>query len=150
LAGLFFIQSRGTAKVGRIFGPVMLVWFACLAVMGLAAIAKAPRILGAINPAHAVRFFAENRGRGFLTLGAVFLVVTGGEALYADMGHFGKRPIRLAWFVLVLPALLLQYFGQGALLLTNPAAADNPFYRLAPAWALYPLVALSTLATVIA
>ena len=150
LLGLFLIQSRGTTAVGRIFGPVMLVWFACLAVMGVAAIRQAPQILGAVNPLHAVRFFAANRGRGFLTLGAVFLVVTGGEALYADMGHFGKRPIRLAWFTLVLPALLLEYFGQGALLLTNPGAADNPFYRLAPAWALYPLVALSTLATVIA
>ncbi len=150
LAGLFFIQSRGTAAVGRIFGPVMLLWFACLAVLGGIAIAGAPRILGAVDPLHAVRFFAENRGRGFLTLGSVFLVVTGGEALYADMGHFGRRPIRLAWFALVLPALLLQYFGQGALLLQHPGAADNPFYRLAPDWALYPLVVLSTLATVIA
>ncbi|HEV7515459.1 MAG TPA: KUP/HAK/KT family potassium transporter, partial [Thermoanaerobaculia bacterium] len=150
LAGLFLLQPRGTTKVGRIFGPVMLVWFVCLAVMGLAALWKAPQILDAVNPSHALRFFAANRGRGFLTLGSVFLVVTGGEALYADMGHFGKRPIRLAWFTLVLPALLLQYFGQGALLLTQPGAADNPFYRLAPGWALYPLVALSTLATVIA
>jgi KUP system potassium uptake protein len=150
LVGLFFLQHRGTARMGRIFGPVMLLWFACLAAMGTAAIRQAPRILGAVDPVHACRFFAAHHGRGFLTLGAVFLVVTGGEALYADMGHFGRRPIRLAWFALVLPALLLEYFGQGALLLVDPGAADNPFYRLAPGWALYPLVGLSTLATVIA
>jgi KUP system potassium uptake protein len=150
LIGLFLIQKRGTGGVGSIFGPAMLVWFACIAVLGARSVLATPEVLGAVNPMHAVRFFIAGSGRGFLVLGAVFLVVTGGEALYADMGHFGARPIRLAWFSLVLPALLLNYFGQGGLLLREPAAAHNPFYRLAPPWALYPMVVLSTIATVIA
>jgi KUP system potassium uptake protein len=151
---LFLIQSRGTAGIGKLFGPVMILWFLVLAVLGVLWIVRVPSVLGAINPWHAVRFFLENRGHGFLVLGSVFLVVTGGEALYADMGHFGRRPIRLAWFALVLPCLLLNYFGQGALLVTHPDAAKNPFFelsgRLAPSWVLYPLVALSAFATIIA
>ncbi len=150
LVGLFSIQSRGTARVGNLFGPVMLVWFSVLAVLGLRAIVAAPAVLAAANPAFALHFLTSNAVHGFLTLGAVFLVVTGGEALYADMGHFGKRPIRLAWFVVVLPGLLLNYFGQGALLLRDPAAIESPFFLLAPSWALYPLVLLSTAATIIA
>jgi KUP system potassium uptake protein len=147
---LFLMQRRGTAGVGALFGPVMLVWFLVIAVLGIAEIFRHPGVLAAAHPGHAVRFFLENRWRGFLTLGSVFLVVTGGEALYADMGHFGARPIRLVWFGLVLPALLLNYFGQGALLLRDPAAAENPFFRMGPAWSLYPLVVLSTLAASIA
>ena len=150
LVGLFMIQSRGTARVGAMFGPVMLVWFATLSLLGIVQIVAEPAVLAAISPFHGVRFFVENRGAGFLVLGAVFLAVTGGEALYADMGHFGVRPIRLAWFGLVLPSLLLNYFGQGALLLLDPSAAVNPFFRLAPSWGLYPLVALSAFAAVIA
>ncbi len=150
LVGLFALQRQGTSAIGALFGPVTVVWFCCLAVLGVAALTRAPEVLAAVNPVHAVRFFAENGGRGFLVLGSVFLVVTGGEALYADMGHFGRRPIRLAWFTVVMPALLLNYFGQGALLLRDPALAANPFYHLAPSWALYPLVALATAATVIA
>jgi KUP system potassium uptake protein len=150
LIGLFLFQSRGTGGVGAIFGPVMLVWFVCIAGLGVSQIVRAPGVLLAMNPYDAGRFFAANSTKGFLVLGAVFLVVTGGEALYADMGHFGARPIRLAWFALVLPALLLNYFGQGALLLQNPAAAEHPFYRLGPPWTLYPMVVLSTIATVIA
>ncbi len=150
LVGLFLFQRRGTAKVGAVFGPVMLLWFTTLGVLGLAGILRHPAVLAAVDPSHAVRFFAANRGRGFLVLGAVFLVATGGEALYADMGHFGKAPIQVDWFSLVGVALLLNYFGQGALLIESPQAAVNPFYRLAPGWALYPLVALSTAATVIA
>ena len=150
LIGLFLIQRRGTAVVGSIFGPVMLLWFLTIAVLGFRQIARAPEILGAILPTHAVAFFQENRLHGFLVLGAVFLVVTGGEALYADMGHFGSRPIRLAWFVLVLPALLVNYFGQGALLLREPGAASHPFFRMGPSWALYPMVVVATIATVIA
>ena len=150
LIGLFLIQKRGTAGVGAIFGPAMLVWFAVIAVLGARSLLATPEVLGAVNPIYAVRFFVAGAGRGFLVLGAVFLVVTGGEALYADMGHFGARPIRVAWFSLVLPALLLNYFGQGGLLLREPAAAHNPFYRLAPSWGLYPMVALSTFAAVIA
>jgi KUP system potassium uptake protein len=151
---LFLIQRRGTAGIGALFGPVMILWFAVLAVLGVIWTARVPSVLGAINPWHAVRFFLDNRWRGFLVLGSVFLVVTGGEALYADMGHFGRRPIRIAWFTLVLPALLLNYFGQGALLLSHPDAAKNPFYelsgRLGPSWILYPMVVLSTVATIIA
>ena len=128
----------------------MMVWFAVIALLGVGGIMRAPTVLGAINPAHALEFFSQNGLAGFLVLGAVVLVVTGCEALYADMGHFGRRPIRLTWYTLVLPALLLNYFGQGALLLADPGAAHNPFYRLAPSWALYPLVALATAATVIA
>ncbi len=150
LIGLFFFQSRGTASVGAIFGPITLVWFAVLAVLGVVSIAGHPAVLAAVSPTYAAVFFVRNGLPGFFVLGAVFLVVTGGEALYADMGHFGRRPIRLGWFAIVLPALLLNYFGQGALLLANPEAAHNPFYRMAPGWALYPLVALATLATIIA
>ncbi|HEU4327228.1 MAG TPA: potassium transporter Kup [Roseiflexaceae bacterium] len=150
LVGLFLIQSRGTASIGQLFGPVMLVWFSVLALIGLSNIVRNPSILWAINPIHAVNFFAADGLTGFLVVGTVFLVVTGGEALYADMGHVGRKPIQIAWLVLVLPALLLNYFGQGAVLLENPEAAANLFYRSAPAWALYPLVALASLATVIA
>ena len=150
LVALFAIQRRGTGRVGALFGPVMVVWFATLAVLGIRGIAQDPSVLGALAPWHAVEFLAEEGGVGFVVLDSVFLVVTGGEALYADMGHFGRRPIRVAWFGLVLPALLLNYFGQGALLLEDPTVAANPFYRLAPAWCLYPLVALATAATVIA
>lgn len=150
LIGLFLIQRRGTASVGRIFGPITLVWFITLGLLGLPQILESPFVLTAINPLHGLEFFARNGWEGFLVLGAVFLVVTGGEALYADMGHFGPRPIRQMWFLVVLPGLLLNYFGQGALLLREPAAAENPFYHLAPSWALYPLVVLATMATVIA
>ena len=147
---LFLFQQQGTARIGTLFGPVTLVWFLVLALLGLSQIVRTPDVIAAINPFYAVRFFIDNGGRGFLVLGAVFLVVTGGEALYADMGHFGIRPIRLAWFGLVLPALLLNYFGQGALLLYHPDAAETLFYHLVPSWGLYPLVVLATLATVIA
>ena len=150
IVGLFLIQHRGTGAIGSVFGPVMAVWFVVLAVLGLAQIVRHPNVLMAINPGHAVSFFAHNAGFGFLALGSVFLVVTGGEALYADMGHFGRKPIQQAWFVLVLPALLINYFGQGALLIADPSAIDSPFYRMAPTWALYPLVILATVATVIA
>ncbi len=150
LVGLFLIQSRGTASIGQLFGPVMLVWFSVLALVGLSNIVRNPGILGAVNPIHALNFFVADGLTGFLVLGTVFLVVTGGEALYADMGHVGRKPIQIAWLVLVLPALLLNYFGQGAVLLEQPEAAANLFYRSAPAWALYPLVALASLATVIA
>ena len=150
LVGLFALQRQGTGSIGALFGPITITWFGAIAVLGAAALARAPEILLAVHPAHAIRFFLANGWHGFLVLGAVFLVVTGGEALYADMGHFGRRPIRIAWFALVLPALLLNYYGQGALLLHEPAAAANPFYYLAPSWALYPLVALATAATVIA
>ena len=150
LIGLFVLQRFGTARVGAMFGPVMLVWFAVIATLGVIQIVKEPHVLTAINPEHAVNFFVLNRGRGFLVLGAVFLAVTGGEALYADMGHFGVRPIRIAWFVIVFPALLLNYFGQGAMLLHNPAGTEHPFFLMGPAWSQYPLVALATVATVIA
>lgn len=147
---LFFFQKKGTAKVGAIFGPITLVWFITLATLGLSSILKNPHVLEAINPVYGINFFLDNGFHGFVILGAVFLVVTGGEALYADMGHFGRKPIRLAWYTIVLPSLLMNYFGQGALLLREPAMAINPFYLLAPEWALYPLVVLSTMATVIA
>lgn len=150
LVALFLFQRRGTSGIGSVFGPVMMIWFATLAVLGVTWILREPSVLGAINPAHGVRFFAAHGGRGFLVLGAVFLVATGGEALYADLGHFGERPIQIDWFLLVGPALTLNYFGQGALLIRDPAAVQNPFYRLGPSWALYPLVALATLATIIA
>src|SRR5688572_8105565 len=150
LFGLFLLQSRGTGGVGVIFGPVVLVWFLVLAVLGVSAIIKGPVVLQAVNPYYAVKFFMAHGFHGLVVLGAVFLVVTGGEALYADMGHFGRFPIRLAWFTIVLPCLLLNYFGQGALLLEHPEFAKNPFYHLAPDWAIYPLVILSTFATVIA
>jgi KUP system potassium uptake protein len=147
---LFSAQRRGTGSVGAIFGPVMLLWFATLAGLGVYNIAQHPGILGAVNPTNAVWFFVRNGKIGFLVLGSVFLVVTGGEALYADMGHFGAKPIRTAWFAVALPGLLLNYFGQGALLLERPSALDSPFYNMAPTWALYPLVFMSTLATIIA
>ncbi len=150
LVVLFAIQRKGTAGVGAVFGPVMLVWFVVLACLGLVHIFDAPRVLWAVNPLHGVRFFAENGMTGFLLLGSVFLVVTGGEALYADMGHFGAKPIRVGWFAFVLPSLLLNYFGQGALLLTNPSAAANPLFGLAPKWGLLPLVLMATAASVIA
>jgi KUP system potassium uptake protein len=150
LAILFWIQSRGTAQVGSLFGPVMVVWFITIAALGVGEIVTHPSVLAAVSPVYAVRFFASNGWAGFLVLGAVFLVVTGGEALYADMGHFGVRPIRIVWFALVLPSLLLNYFGQGSLLLHDASAAVSPFYRLAPSWALFPLIALATVAAVIA
>src|SRR6266571_3708201 len=150
LVALFLFQSRGTAGIGAIFGPVMLVWFATIAVLGLNGILKHPAVVGAVLPTHGIRFLAEDPGRGLLVLGAVFLVVTGGEALYADLGHFGHTAIQLAWFAIPLPALLLNYFGQGALLLTNPEAAANPFYLLAPPQLLIPLIPLATAAAIIA
>jgi KUP system potassium uptake protein len=150
LVGLFVFQSRGTAAVGKVFGPVTLLWFTVLAVLGLIQIVRHPAVLVGLSPIHAVTFFLETGWHGYLVLGSVFLVVTGGEALYADMGHFGTRPIRIVWFAIVLPALLLNYFGQGALLLENPAAAENPFYRLAPFWAIYPMILLAVAAAVIA
>jgi KUP system potassium uptake protein len=150
LIGLFMIQSHGTARVGALFGPVMILWFLVLAAMGLWHVARDFSVIAALNPEHAFRFFAQNGLHGFLVLGSVFLVVTGGEALYADIGHFGVRPIRAAWFALVLPSLLLNYFGQAAFLLANPKGAENPLYLMAPNWALYPLVALATAAAVIA
>jgi KUP system potassium uptake protein len=150
LVVLFLFQKRGTGSVGAVFGPVMIVWFACLALIGLRGIVQAPGILAALSPHLGVRFFLEHGTHALLVLGGVVLVVTGGEALYADMGHFGRRPIRVAWFGLVMPALLLNYFGQGAVLLRDPAAVANPFYLSAPGWALYPLVALATLAAVVA
>jgi KUP system potassium uptake protein len=150
LVFLFIIQKYGTASVGRLFGPVMLVWFSVLAVLGVTNIMAETSVLRALNPAWGVSFLIANPGIGFFSLGAIVLTLTGAEALYADMGHFGRRPIQLAWFALVLPSLLVNYFGQGALLLSNPASVENPFYLLAPAWALFPLVMLSTVATVIA
>ncbi|MGI8897206.1 MAG: KUP/HAK/KT family potassium transporter, partial [Pyrinomonadaceae bacterium] len=150
IVALFLVQSRGTAGIGRVFGPVTLVWFAVLAGLGILQIIRYPEVLAAVNPLYGVDFFLRNGWHGFLILGAVCLVITGGEALYADMGHFGMRPIRLAWFTVVLPALLLNYFGQGALLIENPGAAENPFYRLVPLWGLYPMVVLATAAAVIA
>lgn len=150
LIGLFAIQHHGTAKVGVVFGPVMLVWFTVLAALGISHIEDQPGVLAALNPWHALQFATAQPKFAFLALGAIFLVVTGSEALYADMGHFGKGPIRLGWFTLVFPALLLNYFGQGALLMSNPAAVENPFYRMSPDWALYPMVILATAATVIA
>ena len=149
LVGLFLIQRYGTHRVGGLFGPVMVIWFATLAVLGVVWIVRMPSVLGAFDPRHAVAFFRDNGFTGFTVLGAVFLVVTGGEALYADMGHFGRYPIRLAWFALVLPALILNYLGQGALLLLVPSL-EHPFFQLAPSWALLPLVGLSTAAAIIA
>jgi len=150
LVALFLIQKHGTARIGILFGPVMVTWFLVLAALGVHGISQSPEVLKAINPVWAVRFFIVHPGMGVAILGAVVLALTGAEALYADMGHFGRKPIARAWFVLVLPALVLNYFGQGAMLLQNPEAARNPFYLLAPAWALIPLVGLATLATVIA
>ncbi|HUL11177.1 MAG TPA: potassium transporter Kup [Methylococcaceae bacterium] len=150
LLGLFFIQSKGTAKVGASFGPVMVVWFVVLAWLGFDSLRQDTSVLAALDPRYGVHFFMEHRWHGFLALGAVVLALTGAEALYADMGHFGKRPIQATWFTLILPALVLNYFGQGALILRAPEAIQNPFYLLAPSWALYPLIVLATLATVIA
>jgi KUP system potassium uptake protein len=150
LIGLFSFQKRGTAGVGAVFGPVTLLWFLVLAVLGISQIRTEPSVLWAVDPRHAVGFFARNGLAGMLVLGSVFLVVTGGEALYADMGHFGKRPIRFTWTVVVLPSLVLNYFGQGALILGNPEAVEHPFFTMAPAWALIPLVVIATAATVIA
>ncbi len=150
ITGLFLVQQTGTGRVGAFFGPVMTVWFVVLGLLGLVSIVQYPSVLEALNPYWGVKFFATNGKLGFLVLGSVVLAVTGAEALYADMGHFGKRPISLAWLWFVFPALLLNYFGQGALLLREPAAAQHPFFHLAPDWALLPMVVLATLATVIA
>lgn len=147
---LFYFQKRGTGKVGAVFGPIMIIWFLSIGILGIAAIVKNPEVLLSVNPVYGINFFIHNGFHGFVILGSVFLVVTGGEALYADMGHFGPKPIKFAWFFLVLPALLLNYFGQGAVMLQNPEAVQNPFYFLAPEWALYPMVIIATLATVIA
>lgn len=147
---LFYFQYKGTEAVGRIFGPVMLAWFAALSISGIAAIIHNPHTLAAVNPLHALRFFAENRFHGMVVLGSVVLCITGGEALYADLGHFGRPAIRRSWTVIVFPALLLNYFGQGALLLENPAASVNPFYGLFPKALIYPMTALSTMAAIIA
>ena len=150
LLGLFLFQSRGTAKVGAIFGPIVLIYFATLAVLGISNIMANPDILWALNPWYAFQFIAAMPGAAFLALGSVVLAVTGAEALYADMGHFGRNPIRLAWFALVLPALMINYLGQGALLTAHPEAVSNPFFLMAPEWARLPLVVLATLATIIA
>ncbi len=150
LIGLFAFQRKGTGGIGALFGPVMLVWFGVLALLGVTNIMDHPEVLRSVNPLYAYVFLTANPWLGFLALGGVVLALTGAEALYADMGHFGRKPVQFAWFGLVLPALLLNYFGQGALLLHDPAAIQNPFYLLAPNWALYPLVALATAATVIA
>ncbi|MSM38882.1 MAG: potassium transporter Kup [Geobacter sp.] len=150
LITLFLFQRRGTAGVGVVFGPVMVLWFATIAILGIGGILRSPNVLLAVNPLYGVLFFKENGLFAFQVLGSVFLVVTGGEALYADMGHFGPRPIRLMWFTFVLPALLLNYFGQGAILLVRPDDVTEPFYHLAPQWGLYPVVILATMATVIA
>ena len=150
IIGLFWAQKRGTAGVGKIFGPVTLVWFIVIAVLGAIEIAKEPRTLLALNPWYSVQFFVNHGTGGFIILGAVVLAVTCAEALYADMGHFGKRPIRTAWFGIVFPALLLNYFGQGALVLRDPSAAANPFYLLAPGWFQYPLIAIATAAAIVA
>jgi len=150
LALLFLFQRRGTAMVGAVFGPIMLVWFLCIAVIGVRGIVQDASVLGAVSPHHAVRFFLAHRLHGFLVLGAVVLVITGGEALYADMGHFGRRPIRAAWLCVAMPALMLNYFGQGAILLREPAAARNPFFLVVPSWALYPMIGIATAAAIVA
>jgi len=150
LIGLFAAQSRGTAKVAAMFGPVMVVWFVSIAIAGALHVRDDPRVLAAINPVYGIQFLVEHGGIGLVTLGAVFLVVTGGEALYADLGHFGRKPIQIAWLCLVLPALLINYFGQGAKVLADPAAIENPFYRLVPEDVLLPMIVLATAATVIA
>ena len=150
LIALFSVQRFGTARVGGLFGPVTLVWFVTIAILGAIEIAREPHILWALSPHHAVAFFVHNGANGFFVLGAVVLAVTGAEALYADMGHFGKRPIRTAWFAAALPCLLLNYYGQGALVLRDPTAAADPFFLLAPEWFLYPLVAIATLAAIVA
>ncbi len=150
LIALFSIQRAGTSTVGAIFGPVMIVWFTVLALLGGYHVLQDPGILAAVNPIHGVRFIGDAPRLAFLAMGAIFLVVTGSEALYADLGHFGKRPIRFGWYIVVFPALLLNYFGQGAMLIANPETIDNPFFRMSPSWAVLPMVILATLATVIA
>jgi KUP system potassium uptake protein len=150
IVGLFFVQRFGTARVGSAFGPIMFVWFFTIAALGLREVLHEPQIIGAVNPMYAIRFFFIHGNAAFVLLGAVVLAVTGAEALYADMGHFGKKPIRLAWFWLVFPCLLMNYFGQGALVMRDPAAVANPFYLLAPRILLYPLIALATMAAIIA
>ncbi|MEP6959629.1 MAG: potassium transporter Kup, partial [Nitrospirota bacterium] len=150
LVGLFVVQGRGTGQIGQVFGPIMLFWFLVIGALGLLSIVQSPHILQAMNPAFGLQFLIAHPGQGFIVLGGVFLVLTGAEALYADMGHFGKGPIRLGWYTVVLPSLLLQYFGQGALLIRQPDAITNPFYLLAPSWFVFPLVGLATVATVIA
>ncbi len=150
LTGLFLLQKYGTARIGSVFGPLILVWFITIGALGIHGITLYPEILGALSPHHAVEFFLINQKIAFLVLGSVFLVVTGGEALYADMGHFGRRPIRRAWFAVVLPGLALNYLGQSALLIVDPSSIDHPFYRLSPTWGLVPLVILSTMASIIA
>jgi KUP system potassium uptake protein len=150
LIGLFSVQRRGTGGIGKVFGPVMVVWFSVLGLLGITQILQEPGVLAAVNPLYIVRFFEAAPLKAFLSLGSIFLVVTGGEALYADMGHFGRRPVARAWYGLVLPGLLLSYFGQAALLIRDPAAIESPFYRMAPDWAITPLALLATLATVIA
>ena len=150
LIALFMIQARGTTHVGMLFGPVMVLWFITIGLLGVTWVVREPRVLTAFNPLHALTFFEGNGWHGFVVLGAVFLVVTGGEALYADMGHFGRKPIRLAWFSIVLPALFLNYLGQGAMILLNPAASSSPFFLMAPRWGLLALVILATLAAIIA
>jgi len=150
LFGLFAVQSKGTGHIGQVFGPIMLLWFVCLAVLGVRSVIQSPRILESFSPLYGIRLLVEHPWQGFVVLGSVFLALTGAEALYADMGHFGRGPIRLSWYTIVLPSLLLQYLGQGALLLREPDAVTNPFYLLAPSWLIYPLVGLATIATVIA
>jgi KUP system potassium uptake protein len=150
LFGLFFVQKRGTGGIGKFFGPITVLWFVAIAVLGVSHIVGHPEILAALSPHHALRFMWQQPGTTFIILGAVVLCVTGGEALYADLGHFGKKPIRVAWFAIVMPCLTLNYFGQGALLLADPEAVKNPFFNMAPDWALLPLVGLATMATVIA
>ncbi|HEY3498933.1 MAG TPA: KUP/HAK/KT family potassium transporter, partial [Polyangiaceae bacterium] len=150
LIGLFMFQRRGTASVGLVFGPITALWFTTLALLGGHQLIGHPAVLAAVSPVHAAHFLQTNGTHGLMVLGSVFLVVTGGEALYADLGHFGRRSIRLAWFALAFPALLLNYFGQGAILLENPDARESPFFRMVPEWALYPTIVLSTAATVIA
>jgi KUP system potassium uptake protein len=150
LLGLFSAQARGTATIGRIFGPIMLVWFATIAVLGLLAVLRHPQVIAAVDPRHAIGFLAHHGWHSFVVLGGVFLAITGGEALYADMGHLGRTPIRISWYAIVLPALLLSYAGQTALLIENPNLQGNPFFKLAPDWAVIPLVVLATFATIIA
>jgi KUP system potassium uptake protein len=150
LVGLFAIQPLGSGKVGVAFGPVLGTWFVVIFILGVVSVAQTPSILLALNPMHGVAFFINNGFHGFLALGAVVLCLTGGEALYADMGHFGARPIRLAWYGLALPALTASYLGQGAVLLREPAAAARPFYSMVPSWGVYPMVVLATLATIVA
>src|SRR5262249_17213483 len=150
LVALFVFQRRGTASVGAVFGRVMIVWFISIALLGIGGIVHHPAVLRAVNPWWAIEFFVHDGVRGFLILGAVVLVVTGGEALYADIGHFGARPVPLAWFTVVLPSLMLNYFGQGAMVVADPSAVGNPFYALVPDWALYPMVGVATAAAIVA